>query len=385
MKLKSAARLLQFLPTRAECALTTRQIREEWARAGTEPIELRTVQRYMSELSADGADGPALVDVVEDRAERRYFLRLSQVSQWFMTEEAALSLLWSRQALARSFAAIYTEQMVCDEDLAHRVTAGDGRTRRLRERLRLVPDGIGRLPARVGRDVLVSVVDAIGAGQLVSFDYVSAGGKASTKTRSPQGLVAKDGSLYLLATEGLSDPPITFALHRMARASVLPRPMTHRADFDLDRYIEDTHQLSHRLQADAPPLQLKLRVSPEDVFHFKERPLAASQQISLPDVKDGWCVVTAEVPDTVQLLPFLVSFCGVEVLAPPDLRQRVGRWLHEAAARYGNRDADAAKASTPGLPVAHASDVGITRSSVQRQDRRGSNSCVQPAPSQSSP
>jgi len=75
MKLRSAARLLQLLPTRAEGALTTRQIQQVWVRSGTEPIELRTVQRYMSELSADGADGPALVDVVEDKAERRYFLR----------------------------------------------------------------------------------------------------------------------------------------------------------------------------------------------------------------------------------------------------------------------------------------------------------------------
>lgn len=110
----------------------------------------------------------------------------------------------------------------------------------------------------------MSVVDAIGAEQLVSFDYVSAGGRASSRTCTPQGLVAKDGSLYLLATQGLSDPPITFALHRMSKACVLPRPMTQRPDFDLDRHIEDTHQLSHKLNAAAPPIQLKIRVSPED-------------------------------------------------------------------------------------------------------------------------
>lgn len=376
MKLKSAARLLQLLPTRAESALTTRQILVEWARAGTQPIDLRTVQRYMSELSADGADGPALVDVVEDKAEKRYFLRLSQVSQWFMTEEAALSLLWSRQALARSFAAIHPEQIVCDEDLAQRVTAGDVRARRLRERLRLIPDGIGRLPAKVSRDVLVAVVDAIGAGQLVSFDYVSAGGKASTRTCSPQGLVAKDGSLYLLATEGLSDPPIAFALHRMVRASVLPRPMTHRPDFDVDRHIEDTHQLSHKLQANAPPLQLKLRVSSDDLFHFRERPLAANQQIGPPDPHDGWCVVSAQVPDTVQLLPFLVSFRKVEVLAPSDLRERAGQWLHEAAARYGNRHCESADASASLLPPIQGPDVGSCRSIDQRQGSPGSQHCM---------
>lgn len=180
MKLRSAARLLQLLPTRAEGALTTRQIQEVWIRSGTEPIELRTVQRYMSELSADSADGPALVDVLEDKADRRYYMRLSQVSKWFMSEEAALSLVWSRQALARSFAAIHPEQAARGQELALCVATGDARTRRLRDRLRLVPDGIGRLPATVKREVLESVVGAIGAGQLVSFDYVSAAGRSTS-------------------------------------------------------------------------------------------------------------------------------------------------------------------------------------------------------------
>jgi len=282
-----------------------------------------------------------------------------------MSEEAALSLVWSRQALERSFAAIHPEQTTRSEELAQRVTTEDARTRRLRDRLRLVPDGIGRLPAKVLPEVLVPVVDAIGAGQLVCFDYVSAAGKASSRTRSPQALVAKDGSLYLLATEGLGDPPIAFALHRMTRASVLPRPMTSRPDFDLDRYIEDTHQLSHKLQAAAPPLQLKLRVSPGELFHFKERALAENQQIGPSDPKDGWHIVSAEVPDTVQLLPFLVSIRDLEVLAPPDLRERVGRWLHVAAARYGKQDG--AKASAPRMPVGRTPAAGSTHSRDRKQ------------------
>lgn len=363
MKLNAAARLLQLLPTRAERALTTREIHVEWARNGIHPIELRTIQRYMSELSADGADDPALVDVVEEKGERRYYLRLSQVSHWFMSEEAALSLLWSHQALRQSFAAIYPEQAARNEDLAHQWAADDARTRRLHERLRLVPDGVGRLPAKVVPEVLVSVVDAIGAGQLVSFDYVSAGGRASSQTRSPQGLVAKDGSLYLLGTEGLGDPPIAFALHRMTQACVVPRQMTPRPDFDLDRHIEDTHQLSHKLRADAPPLQLKLRVAPDDLFHFKERPLATNQQIGPPDARDGWCVVSAEVPDTVQLLPFLVSFRDLEVLAPTELRERVGQWLSGAAARY--RVSNGAEASATVSAVRRASRVASRQSPHQ--------------------
>lgn len=365
MKLKAAVRLLQLLPTHAERALTTGEIVERWATSGAEPVDIRTVQRYMCDLSEDGADGPALVNVVMRKGERRFFLRLSQVSHWFMSEEDALNLLWSRQALAQSFAAINPDQAARGQLLAQKVATADPHTRRLRDRLRLVPNGIGRLPAKVAREVLVSVVDAIGAGQLISFDYVSTAGKASSHARSPQGLVAKDGSLYLLATEGLCDPPLAFALHRMKSTSVLPRPMTQRLDFDLDRYIADTHQLSHKLQADAPPIQLKLRVSPNDLFHFKERPLAANQQIGAPDAADGWCLVSAEVPDTVQLLPFLASFGEVEVLSPPELRQRIGRWLHKAAAHYGS--VAHADAPAPTAQTSHAGEPGSNHGAIPRR------------------
>ncbi len=280
MKLNAAVRLLRLLSSHPGGALTSNQIARKWFEQTGATINIRNVQRYLSELSEDGADGPALLDVVEDdkepkeRKERKYYLRLSQVAQWFMTEQAALNVLLTRQVLGRTFSVgLDPDEAQREADMAEKVSGDSARTRRLRARLRIVPDGIGRLPARVDAQILASTMDAIAASQKLSFTYVNTAGKETQQVLNPQGLVAKDGTIYLLATKGLSEPPRHFALHRVTEAHVVPHPLQARPDFDLDGYIRDSHQLSHRLNAEAPPVSLKLRVAPDALFHFTERPI----------------------------------------------------------------------------------------------------------------
>jgi len=336
MKLHAAVTLLRLLNSQPQGAMTSNQIALKWLEHTGVQINIRNVQRYLSELSADSADGPALVDVLDEGKERRYYLRLSQVAQWFMTEEAALHLLLTRQLLERSFSVgVGPSEAKRRADIAEAVSGGSVRTRRLRERLRIVPGGIGRLPARVEAQVLASAVNAVAASQKLSFTYVNPAGKESKQVLSPQGLVAKDGTIYLLATKGMSEPPRHFALHRVTEAHVMPHPLQARPDFDLDSYIRDSHQLSHRLDAEAPPESLKLRVAPETLFHFTERPLSSDQSIGPARRPDGWHLVTSTVPETILLVPFLVSMGpGIEVLGPPSVRSKMAKWLRDASAHY---------------------------------------------------
>lgn len=337
MKLNAAVRLLRLLNSQPQGALTTNQIALKWFDLTGAAINIRNIQRYLSELSADSADGPALVDVVDDGKERKYYLRLSQVAQWFMTEQAALDVLLTRQVLERSFSrGLDPAEANRHADLAERVSGDSVRTRRLRERLRIVPDGIGRLPARVDEQILASAMDAVAASQKLSFTYINSAGKESQQVLSPQALVAKDGTIYLLATKGLSEPPRHFALHRVIEAHVVPHPLQARPDFNLDGYIQNSHQLSHRLNVEAPPVSLRLRVAPETLFHFTERPLSSDQSIGPARRPDGWHLVTAAVPETVLLVPFLVSIDGIEVLGPPSVRSKTAKWLRDAAALYAS-------------------------------------------------
>jgi predicted DNA-binding transcriptional regulator YafY len=185
--------------------------------------------------------------------------------------------------------------------------------------------------------VLAASIEAIKSGTKLRLTYVDSSGKESSPLVSPLGLVAKDGTIYLVAIKGLSDAPRHFPLHRMTEANASAQLAQMRLDFDLDRYIHDSHQFSHLLDAEAPLAVLKLRVAPETLYHFRERALSTDQAIGPARRSDGWRVVTATVPETYLLIPFLLSMGPwIEVLEPPSVRDETAKRLHAAAAHYSS-------------------------------------------------
>lgn len=337
MKFNEAISVLKLLGTRHEDAMTIQQIIAKWNTLHTEKLHLRTAQRYLSELSSEGADGSALVEVDDSSKERRYHLRLSEMANWFMTEEAALYQVLSLQVLQSTFGETASSEIERQMDAAEHLTHEQLRTRRLRERVRIVPDGLGRLRTKIAKEVLGSVMDALAGDQKIAVDYFSARGNASSLELSPLGLVAKDGTLYLLAVKGLSDRPIHYPLQRVRSAAVQPFPAQGRADFKLDEYIRLTHQLSHPIGQQSEPVTVKLKVHPNWLYHFEERPLSENQKIHKAVQADEWSTVTAEIPLSILLTPFIVSMGpGLEVLEPPELRQEVAQWLANAASLYSS-------------------------------------------------
>jgi predicted DNA-binding transcriptional regulator YafY len=128
----------------------------------------------------------------------------------------------------------------------------------------------------------------------------------------------------------------------MSNVTCLHKDAVRRPDFELDAYIEKTHSFSHPETPAAEPVGLVLRVHRDSIYHFRERPLTA-QQTEKADADLTWYEVTAQVPVTVQLVPFLVSMGPwVEVMEPPQVRDRVRQWVTQMAGRYAN---DAAKPS----------------------------------------
>lgn len=338
MKLTTGVRMLRVLNSRPENALTTREIERRWRDIGGAEVHLRSIQRYMSELSQDSSDGRALVGVVQRERGQAYYLKISQVADWFMTEEAALDLQLRRDVFGRAFGAgAHGDKL---SDMAERVVAASPETQRIRDRLRIVADGIGRLPARIEPDVLRASIDAIGNNRKLRFTYTGAAGKASSQLVSPLGLVAKDGTIYLIAIKGLADAPRHFALQRMSGADLHFQPAQPRPGFDLDQYILASHQFSHVLDVTEEPVQLKLRVAPETIYHFRERPLSTDQKDTPPSGDEPWHVVTATVPKTVLLMPFLVSMGPrIEVLEPADMRAQTAQWVGGMRAHYAGDEA----------------------------------------------
>jgi predicted DNA-binding transcriptional regulator YafY len=219
--------------------------------------------------------------------------------------------------------------------MASRVVASV-ETQRLRERVCIVPDGIGRLPATIDSDVLTGSIAAIAQDRKINITYKSArgGGEAKTHLLSPLGLVHKDGTIYLVGVKGLTDTPGHFPLHRISKAERHHQPAQSR-DFNLQQYIMDSHEFSHVLDGKAVPLRLKLRVAPETMFHFRERPLSKDQKEVPPEGDEPWYIVTATVPKTILLMPFLISMGRwIEVLEPTEVRAEAAEWVEGMWAHY---------------------------------------------------
>lgn len=340
MKFNEAISILKLLGTRHEDAMTIQQIIAKWDSLHADKLQLRTAQRYLSELSGDGADGTALVQVDTSSKERRYHLRLSEMANWFMTEESALYQVLSLQVLQSTFGDTATDGLEKQLDAAEHLTQEQLRTRRLRERVRIVPDGVGRLRTKISKEVLASVMDALAGDQKILVEYRSARGNLSSLELNPLGLVAKDGTLYLLAIKSLRDGPIHYALQRVQSAMVRPLPAQGRAKFKLDEYIRATHQLSHAIDQRLEPVKVKLMVHPEWLYHFEERPLSENQVIQKAQQPQKWSTVRAEIPLSMLLTHFILSLGpGVEVLEPENLRVSVADKLTEAASLYAKKKA----------------------------------------------
>jgi predicted DNA-binding transcriptional regulator YafY len=252
-----------------------------------------------------------------------------------MTEEIALNVLLTGQLVGNALGSVgplNTERL---SEIAETIANASDKTKRIRRCVRLVPDWIGRLPARIDPTVLQAAIDSLGEYQKLQLDYTNHQGNSSSYLVNPQGLVAKDGTVYLLATTGLENRVRHFALHRSQNAYVHSHPIRPLPGFNIDRYIEESHQLSHLLDANAAPVLLKLRVAPETIYHFSERPLSTDQTITSPANNDAWFLVTATVHETILLIPFLLSMGGwIEVLEPAKVRAETARRLAVAVAHY---------------------------------------------------
>lgn len=387
MKMNTAVNLLKLLPSRRENAVTTSELALQWVkyvgqarhRPGATPsfdalesswlkptsdsgldeagsglaspddesinratssgkekpdATLRAIQRWVKDLSDSSSDDPYLLEKTEDKPPK-YYLKMSRVADWFMSEKAALNLLLTRQVLAGAFGT--TKQLGMDDvtELASEVAGNTLETRRIRSRLRVVPDGIGRLQSFIEPLVLEAAIQCVAEQVRFTFQHSYRLGEPSSHTVSVHGLVAKDGTIYLLGTTEFSDSIERFGLHRVANPEVTRLPARQPDHFDLDSYIDDSHQLSHKLDDSAPPVKLKLRVAPQTVYHFRDRALSADQKIEPSRGPMEWQEVTATVPNTILLAPFLLSMGGwIEVLEPLEVRTAMSERVHAMAAHY---------------------------------------------------
>ena len=347
--IKTVARLLQILSVPKEQALSNEELcRKFIGQPGSNwdtknrdlpAKDLRNIQRYTKALSEKTSDGPALIEKVKKPGGLlRFYHIASPVTHWLMTDETALNLLLARQILGSTFDAIEGMSIKEISVIADKVADASPQIKRIRQRIRVVPDWIGREAAYIPSEILKETFDAVANDRQLKFRYKHSTGEVITKTVSVQGLVAKDGSLYLLGTDGFNDiPDRGLPLHRFEFAGCTDLPVDPRPDFDLDGYIEGSHKLSHKFDIHQPPIELKLRVAPDAIYHFRERKLSKKQDVPDEPEADGWFRVVITLPDIILLVPFLLSMGGwIEVLEPPKVRAEMAKRARHIAGHYAN-------------------------------------------------
>jgi predicted DNA-binding transcriptional regulator YafY len=137
----------------------------------------------------------------------------------------------------------------------------------------------------------------------------------------PYGLVLKAGRWYVVAGPG----PRTFRVDQILQLKSAHEEFTRPADFDLAAYWRsyqrDFHDRLYRREA-------VVRLAPGVTLDR-----AAGHRTE----QDGWTRVTVPIESVDHAhAEFLRLGTGIEVLQPPELRERIARTVAELAERYGN-------------------------------------------------
>jgi len=327
MEFSETLKLIRLLPTSHERAITTKQLKDRWDESYGDNLNIRKAQRYLNALTANLIEQQAIVDIVGNERRPKYFLRLSEVAQWLMTQESALYHVMSLEVLQNNFGN-NTILMGIDREIAaaEHLTNQRIRTQRLRQRIRIVPGGV-QLKPKIQEQVVTNVIGALADLKRIKFKYKKPNHQISEVVVDPLGLISRDQTLYLIARGNKPNTAILYALHRMTESYISPDRITED-DFNIDEYINHSNDLvsSH----------LKLRVHKDTVYHFSERPFNDTQKLEIdPNDKDYYILEATKLPSIFYLKPFLASMgSGIEVLEPKEIRNELGKWLRDAAAYY---------------------------------------------------
>jgi predicted DNA-binding transcriptional regulator YafY len=334
MKLHLAIAALQLIPANRDAAISSAQFVERWKTSERPNRSERQLQRILVELVGEG-----LAQSVGPRGAQTFYRTANRTPAWAMTHETALRVLLSSQMLGPALQGLDNAGGAMIE-LADSVISTSVASQRLRSRIRVVPDGMGRLPAKIEPGVQKALTEAIAEARQLRITYrsraaLSADGRAKTHDLSVLGAVSKDGAIYLLATTGMDGEVRPFVLHRVESAEVLRTHILYEPPgFDLDDYIAQTHQLSHSIGT-LELVDLRLRIHRDAIWHLRERPFCAGQTISDEPDQDGWYVVTATLPKTELLVPTLLSMCSWMIVDGPEvIRKDVVERLGGAIGRY---------------------------------------------------
>ena len=154
-------------------------------------------------------------------------------------------------------------------------------------------------------------------------------GKTTEREVSPQRLVHYRDNWYLDAWCHLREDVRSFSIDAITQIKVVDRPAMDVLDADINAAVD----AGYGIFAGAPKGWATIKFTPErarwvagEIWHPHQRSRTQA---------DGSYVLEIPYSDERELMGDLLRFgADVEVMAPPDLRSRIKRALHEAVGRY---------------------------------------------------
>lgn len=196
------------------------------------------------------------------------------------------------------------------------------------------------------REHLATVIDAIKASKIITFDYNN-----FTRSRPATGLRFEPYVLklfrqrwYVVGMNVKESRLKTYALDRMSRVAIESASFALPDGFDPDAYFRDSFGIVVTRQA---PRRIVLRAEPLQSKYLRALPLHASQRET---VHDTYSLFTYRMRVTEDLCDELMSFGPrVTVISPPELRAMMIDRLKRALEGYTTDPAPVSRPALTGL------------------------------------
>ncbi|MES5818983.1 YafY family protein [Streptomyces sp. RG80] len=172
---------------------------------------------------------------------------------------------------------------------------------------------------------LATVADAVWNNRVLNIVYRRWRTPTDVERRlEPYGLVLKAGRWYVVAGPG----PRTFRVDQILELATSDEEFGRPEDFDLAAYWEayqrDFHERLYRGEA-------VVRLAPG---------VRMARAVNVRESTDGWTLATVPVESIDHALgEFLRMGTDIEVMEPPELRERLARTVAQLAEMYGNSSA----------------------------------------------
>lgn len=186
-------------------------------------------------------------------------------------------------------------------------------------------------PAEQGAAV-AELTAALAARKRASFSYTGAAGRASRRQVEPWGLFARDGRWYLVAMDPAADGVRVFAIARIEELEVeRSRPKT--PDFDPPEDFDVRAWMLMPFQYGSRTLEATLKFTGAAA---RRASALTSGQGALTKKADGALIWRVPVADENLLARWIaMNGPGIEVVAPPSLRDALATGLRKAVALHG--------------------------------------------------